>query len=395
MSTNAAIRLDDLIGAAQYGSGYRSDSSRGDDDLHFEGLRRLVESTERHARRGADELHSIRFAISQWVSAYRNFTKDLNQYPEIAAVPVVRPLFIVGFGRTGSTFLHNLLALDPQARAPRLWELWSPSPPPRQETSLRDPRIKMAQRRLEILTEVAPLIRQIHTMEVQGPDECHHMMRHGTHLAMQHDAPEYWEWLKELDDAKLEHLFAHYKLQVQHLLLFFENRRWVSKSLAHLHYFPVLFKVFPDANVVRLHRDPCAAVPSLASLYASLRRLVENPVDPGRVGRIVLDIFADGMRRMIEADRKGPQRQFIDVAFADLVADPIGVVADIYARFGHELSAPFEEAMRRYIKDSQAAAKSRHSYALEEFGLSRDAVLSRSEEYLVWLKDRTGARIGP
>src|SRR5215469_413300 len=137
MSTNAAIRLDDLIGAAQYGSGYRADDGRGADDLHYEGLRRLVESTERHARRGADELHSIRFGISQWISAYRNFAKDLAQHPQIAAVPVVKPLFIVGFGRTGSTFLHTLLALDPQARAPRLWELWSPSPPPRQETAQR------------------------------------------------------------------------------------------------------------------------------------------------------------------------------------------------------------------------------------------------------------------
>jgi hypothetical protein len=37
--------------------------------------------------------------------------------------PVRKPLFVVGLPRTGTTFLHRLLAMDPGARAPRTWEV--------------------------------------------------------------------------------------------------------------------------------------------------------------------------------------------------------------------------------------------------------------------------------
>src|SRR5215472_15293822 len=36
--------------------------------------------------------------------------------------PIERPVFVVGMPRTGSTFLHELLAEDPENRVPRVWE---------------------------------------------------------------------------------------------------------------------------------------------------------------------------------------------------------------------------------------------------------------------------------
>src|SRR5258708_26777879 len=36
--------------------------------------------------------------------------------------PIQRPIFITGMPRSGSTFLHEILAEDPENRAPRVWE---------------------------------------------------------------------------------------------------------------------------------------------------------------------------------------------------------------------------------------------------------------------------------
>ena len=98
-------------------------------------------------------------------------------HPEIRDVAVPRPLLVAGFGRTGSTLLHNLLALDAVARAPLLWELWTPSPPPRPETRAADPRIGIAQARLDAFTRADP---QILDSSDGGAcaDECRWMMRH-------------------------------------------------------------------------------------------------------------------------------------------------------------------------------------------------------------------------
>ncbi|MDT8368985.1 MAG: sulfotransferase, partial [Longimicrobiales bacterium] len=55
---------------------------------------------------------------------------DRKRNPAIAEVPIERPIFIVSLPRTGTTFLHGLLAADPANRIPRSWEVMYPSPPP-------------------------------------------------------------------------------------------------------------------------------------------------------------------------------------------------------------------------------------------------------------------------
>lgn len=52
----------------------------------------------------------------------------LKEVPEIKAIPVPAPVFIYGIGRSGTTYLHRLLALEPTSRAPYLWELAHPVP---------------------------------------------------------------------------------------------------------------------------------------------------------------------------------------------------------------------------------------------------------------------------
>lgn len=40
----------------------------------------------------------------------------------------LEPVFVMGLPRTGTTFIHRLLSLDPKVRAPLLWELLAPVP---------------------------------------------------------------------------------------------------------------------------------------------------------------------------------------------------------------------------------------------------------------------------
>ena len=39
---------------------------------------------------------------------------------------IEKPVFIIGMSRSGSTFLHELLAEDPDNRSPRVWEVMFP-----------------------------------------------------------------------------------------------------------------------------------------------------------------------------------------------------------------------------------------------------------------------------
>jgi hypothetical protein len=51
-----------------------------------------------------------------------------KRVPAVLKVPVPGPVFVMGLPRTGTTFLHRLLSLDPRVRAPLTWELLAPCP---------------------------------------------------------------------------------------------------------------------------------------------------------------------------------------------------------------------------------------------------------------------------
>jgi hypothetical protein len=46
--------------------------------------------------------------------------------PICTARPVNAPVFVLGLPRTGTTFLHRLLSLDPASRCPLTYELFDP-----------------------------------------------------------------------------------------------------------------------------------------------------------------------------------------------------------------------------------------------------------------------------
>jgi len=75
----------------------------------------------------------------------------LKRDPEIGAVRIPPILYITGLERSGTTFLHNLLALHPLGRPLLRWELMFPTPPPEAATYRSDPRIAQVQASIEPL----------------------------------------------------------------------------------------------------------------------------------------------------------------------------------------------------------------------------------------------------
>ncbi|MCO4769838.1 MAG: sulfotransferase, partial [Deltaproteobacteria bacterium] len=59
-----------------------------------------------------------RLQIEQW----------FKDHPETADIPIERPIFVLGFPRTGTTVLQNMLEQAPHRRALQFWETTSPIP---------------------------------------------------------------------------------------------------------------------------------------------------------------------------------------------------------------------------------------------------------------------------
>ncbi len=69
-------------------------------------------------------------SVCLWLLTSRlELFEDRKRYP-IGQERIERPLFATGEARSGTTLLHALLAVDPNGRALRFWEVMYPSPPP-------------------------------------------------------------------------------------------------------------------------------------------------------------------------------------------------------------------------------------------------------------------------
>ena len=101
-----------------------------------------------------------------------NINEHLKQHPEIRSLPIQRPLFILGFPRTGTTLLQNLLSLDSGRRALRFWELVSPVPVHSDPAVDEKKRLKSAKRLLSFAYLIAPEMKYVHEVRAETAEEC-------------------------------------------------------------------------------------------------------------------------------------------------------------------------------------------------------------------------------
>jgi len=160
---------------------------------------------------------AMREDILQSLLTRLHLQADRKRYPAIAEVGIPAPVFITGLPRSGTTFLHNLLAQDPGFRAPAGWEVMYPSPPPAVVAAAMDRRPARAQRRMQKLYWLAPDFRVIHPLDASLPQECIAI----TASAFLSDAyptmchvPGYQQWL---DRASLVPAYEYHRLFLQQL----------------------------------------------------------------------------------------------------------------------------------------------------------------------------------
>ncbi|HEV3401295.1 MAG TPA: sulfotransferase [Acidimicrobiales bacterium] len=342
------------------------DSCRETADLNATGWNVLHRAVLRHLRNRL------------YLQAYATSASDRPAGPAVAA-----PVVITGLPRTGTTLLHNLLALDPRHRVLRFWEALHPVPPDPARGTSEEALVAAAERWLERLYALTPGFRAIHGATARGPEECDALLQNS--FASQHfddmfSATAYSAWLNR---AELVQEYAYYAFQLG-VLTRPEDvaRRWVLKAPSHLGYVATLRATFPDVVVVHCHRDPCQAVGSYASLVLAVRSPNSDAVSFAAIGAHALGRSALAMDRALSAREGASDAGFVDVAYAELVADPLATVRRLYAQVGADLEDDVHATMAAWIADNPQHKHGRHRYTLEQFGLDAADVTARFETYL-------------
>ncbi|MGI9591332.1 MAG: sulfotransferase family protein [Myxococcota bacterium] len=354
----------------------------GDESFH-EGLGRLLHDLEHEARLTFFGRLTARQQILELLEGRLLVVDAWRKHPEILEQQIERPIFILGLPRTGTSILHELLALDPGNRVPMTWEVRRPHPPPRTATYDRDPRIAETAAHFESIYRAIPAFRTMHPMGAQLPQEC--VAITAIEFASMipetlYRVPGYQRWLAGTD---LRPAYRFHRAFLQYLGWQCPGERWVLKSPQHLWALDALLDVYPDACIIQCHRDPVRVEASLISLVTTLRALASDEIDPLEIGADWSKHLAEGLQRTIDARERAQlsDDRVVDVFFHEFMRDEIATIRRIYQRFGLELSAETEGRMRRFLADNAADKHGAHHYSLIDGGLDPDAERRRFARY--------------
>ncbi len=340
----------------------------GDTDF-MEPLRVLLDAYENEAELTLIGRIAMREDALQSLLTRLWIQDERNRHPKISDAGIRAPVFITGLPRTGTTFLHNLLAEDPGFRAPLGWEVMYPRPLPGTRADRPDPRIARAQRRMEQLYWLSPEFRVIHPLDASSPQECIAItgsaFASDVYPTMCH-VPGYQYWL---DRADLVPSFRYHRRFLQQLQGGQQGLRWLLKAPAHLFALDAIVNVYPDARFIFTHRDPLEVLPSLANLTLVLRGAFSDRHRPAEIGRELIGHWAQGMRRARESIGRLPDRpqRCMDITYEQLTGHPLDTVRRIYRHFDMELGDEAQNRMRTYLDQRPKDRFGRHRYSLEQF----------------------------
>jgi Sulfotransferase family len=319
---------------------------------------------------------ATRWDIVRFLSNLLRLYDEERRKSEILAQPVTKPIFISGLPRSGTTFLHSLLAEDAVNLVPRVWQLIYPYPPSDSRPQ-SDPRQRRVARQLRLFGLLAPGFRRMHPIDAGSPQECSEITAH-VFASLRFDTtyriPTYRRWL---DGAGHLDAYRFHKRFLQHLQHQTDGGgRWVLKCPDHVFAFAAIRAVYPDARLVLVHRDPLAVLLSVARLTETLRRPFTRSIDRAEIGRQDSDRWLAATELMIaEAQQQRFAEPIFHINYLELIKDPVGMAASLYRHFGEELQPGAAARIGRLVEAKPNGGYGAHGSRLEDYGL--DAALER------------------
>ena len=350
-------------------------------------------------------------------------TAAVDAAPEIGDRPVTAPVIITGPARSGTSILFELLALDPDLRAPTAAEALHPVALPeaavapeagagaetgaraavapeagagaRAETGARaatgagaagaagagalpEPLV-LSECEQEFWADVQPEFQALHELRSDLPVECVTITQ-GSFCGF------HWSMIASMDawlpDPAVNYAYERQFLQVlQHGA---GPTQWVLKTPAHLMLLPLLYAEFGDAWVVQTHRDPAKTMPSTVSTTAMIQWMRSDDVDVDRAARNILAVFTAGLNGSVDMRASGmvPADRFVDVHFTELMSDPVAALSAAYARMGRDFTGDHAAAVLDYLARKPKGKFGVHRYQPEDWGFTAEGLRQAMAPYI-------------
>lgn len=354
------------------------------DDAWLEAYHRRVRSIDEDS--GAHVVGRLlaRGEVIRVLQTNLRLRRKWRETPAVLEEPIARPIFVVGAPRTGTTILLELLALDPNLRAPISWEAHHPLP--HGDADDRAFRISLAEAEQELWADIQPELMTLHELRSDLPCECVHFQAldfGASYWGMQYDTSGFDAWAAE-QTGLVERSYAGHRRFLQTLQHGSAPRQWLLKTPGHLSSMAQLFGEYPDALIVHTHRDPMKFVASAASTTTMLRWLRSSQVDPRVQGQMALHGFHFMLGQVAQGRSDGslPEAQFFDSHYKQLMADPPAALRRLYDHFDLAWPEGHADRITAYLRDKPKAKFGKHQYDYADYGLEREQAREVYADYV-------------
>jgi hypothetical protein len=166
---------------------------------------------------------------------------------------------------------------------------------------------------------------------------------------------------------------------------------WLLKTSHHTFYLDTLLRHYPHALLVTIHRRLDEVLPSFYSLMLLRVKDYFNEADSISRDRMrkqsiqsidkMLELMMEFHTRQCHELDQSHNKTF-DVTYDDLMKQPIENVRRIYDHYDLHWSDEFEVAMRAWLCENPQGKQGRHTYSLNQLGLTREDIEARYADYI-------------
>lgn len=333
----------------------------------------------------------IPFEFLIWMGLYAD-ELFFRRYRDVEVGQIV---FIIGNPRSGTTFLHRLLARDEaNYLSMKTWEIFlAPSIVARKVVQFV---VRMAravgtpiQHRLKRVNRFLQQGNPIHKLALNSPEEDDYLFIHNfssqkvwSIAAIMDEARRYAYFDHEMPEADRERIMRYYRLCLKRHLFFWSGRRdrvYLAKDPNFSPMVDTLLEHFPGARFIYLARNPLDAVPSHISLKEFEWRLLGSPLKPYSSRDYVVQAAQHWYTYPLERLAQEPDDRYVVINFHDMVGNVRETVQEIYDRFDLPLSEEYDQILREETIRAREHT-SEHEYDLQEMGLTREGMVETYRE---------------
>lgn len=256
------------------------------------------------------------------------------------------PVFLLGFWRSGTTLLHELLCCDPQFGFPSTYACLNPS----------HFLLSEAWAKTHAPSTSRPMDNMSYSWASPQEDEFALLSLGAPSPYAALLVPSLMRDAGSLVDLRL-HTAAEQKWWMDTLQLFLrlltvqQHKRMVLKSPPHGFKFPLLLAMFPDARYIVIERNPYEVFASNLKLWRTMleQYALESWEEP-EIEKFVLEAYITHEQLIGEGTRAASSHQFARVRYEHLVADPVGEVQRLYKELDLGNFETAREGISRYSR---------------------------------------------